>query len=63
MSIVRMLHCFVLPKVTFHRNDTAKVEHAKNEQLKSIKTLDIKLKEKCNVSIVAAQHLNYVLLY
>ncbi|KAK3750785.1 hypothetical protein QZH41_015322 [Actinostola sp. cb2023] len=47
MFILRMLHCFVLPKVSFHRNDLEKVELAKNEQIQNIHALDNKLKTKC----------------
>ncbi|KAK3750784.1 hypothetical protein QZH41_015321, partial [Actinostola sp. cb2023] len=50
MSILRMLHCFVLPKVFFQTTDVEKVELAKKEQIQNIQALNNKLESKCFVS-------------
>ncbi|EDO38924.1 predicted protein [Nematostella vectensis] len=47
LNILRMLHCFILPKITFHKRDIDKVEFALEQQMQNIQALDNKVIEHC----------------
>lgn len=42
-----MLHCYILPKITLHRDDLDKVIKAREKQVCSIEALDLKVIEEC----------------
>ena len=42
-----MLHCYILPKITLHRDDLDKVIKAREKQVCSIEALDLKVIEQC----------------
>lgn len=42
-----MLHCYILPKITLHRDDLDKVIKAREKQVCSIEALDVKVIEEC----------------
>lgn len=45
--LLRMLHCYILPKITLHQDDLDKVMNAREKQALSIRELDRKVIEKC----------------
>ncbi|XP_048584548.1 uncharacterized protein LOC116617229 [Nematostella vectensis] len=47
LNILRMLHCFILPKITLHKRDIDKVEFALEQQMQNIQALDNKVIEHC----------------
>lgn len=49
MLLLRMLHCYVLPKISFDIDDLKKVELARKGQLKNVQTLTNKLESLCFV--------------
>lgn len=42
-----MLHCYILPKITLHRDDLDKVIHAREKQAQNIQALDRKVIDEC----------------
>lgn len=42
-----MLHCYILPKITLHRDDLDKVIKAREKQVLNIQALDVKVIEEC----------------
>ena len=45
--LLRMLHCYILPKITLHQDDLDKVINAREKQAQNIKVLDKKVIEEC----------------
>lgn len=45
--LLRMLHCYILPKITLHQDDMDKVINAREKQALHIQTLDRKVIEEC----------------
>lgn len=45
--LLRMLHCYILPKITLHRDDLDKVIKAREKQVLNIQALDVKVIEEC----------------
>ena len=45
--LLRMLHCYILPKITLHKDDLDKVINAKEKQAFNIQMLDKKVIEEC----------------
>ena len=45
--LLRMLHCYILPKITLHLDDLDKVIDAREKQVQNIEALDRKVIEKC----------------
>ncbi|XP_078358799.1 uncharacterized protein LOC144643419 [Oculina patagonica] len=45
--LLRMLHCYILPKITLHQDDLDKVINAREKQVQNIQTLDRKVIEEC----------------
>lgn len=45
--LLRMLHCYILPKITLHKNDLDKVINAGKKQALNIQMLDKKVIEEC----------------
>lgn len=42
-----MLHCYILPKITLHKDDLDKVKNAREKQALNIQMLDKKVIEEC----------------
>jgi len=49
MAILRVLHCHVLPRITFNHDNIKKVEKARQLQARNIQRLTDKLEAKCFV--------------
>lgn len=45
--LLRMLHCYILPKITLHQDDLGKVINAREKQALNIQSLDRKVIEEC----------------
>ena len=45
--LLRMLHCYILPKITLHKDDLDKVINAREKQASNIQMLDRKVIEEC----------------
>lgn len=56
--LLRMLHCYILPKITLHRDDLDKVIKAREKQVCSIEALDLKVIEECKNIDVCELHLD-----
>ena len=52
MNILKMLYCFVLPKIWFDTSDAEKAELAKKQQTNKINALSATIEEKKSVSIL-----------
>jgi len=45
--LLRMLHCYILPKITLHIDDLDKVVKAREKQALNIQALDMKVIDEC----------------
>ena len=55
--LLRMLHCYILPKITLHQDDLDKVIKAREKQVQNIEALDVKVIEVCKAIDACELHM------
>lgn len=55
--LLRMLHCYILPKITLHKDDLDKVMNAREKQAQSIQELDRKVIDECKTIDACELHM------